>query len=98
MKNYNYLCFALIPIMIILAIIINTNHFNNEKKEINQWVVEHNYKLVSEEWQWTIFGTPYNYVHKGEYIWKVNVLDSIDKPHVVWVRTSSWYGNDYIIK
>jgi hypothetical protein len=78
-----------------VAIIINTNHFKNEKTEIDQWILSHNYELVNKDWQWTPFGSPYNYVNRGEYIWKVNVKDSLNKPRVIWVRTNILGNNDY---
>ncbi len=99
MKNIKiYLVFVLIPIAICIAWLINVNHFNNQQKEIHQWTTDHNYTIVDEDWQLTNIGSPFNYVHKSEYIWKLNVKDSLNKPQVIWVRTSSWYGNDYIIK
>jgi hypothetical protein len=99
MKNIKpYLVFVLIPIAICVALIINANHFDNQQKEIHKWVADHNYTIVDEDWQLTVMGSPYNYVHKGEYIWKLNVKDSINQPHVVWVRTSSWCGNDYKVE
>ena len=90
-----YLVFALIPIMICSAIWINKDHFDKQEKEIHQWVSGHGYIVVDEDWQWSPIGTPFDYLNKGEYIWKLNVKDSLDKPHVIWVRTSSWNGNDY---
>lgn len=99
MRKINpYLVFVLIPIAICAALLINANHFDNQQKEIHEWVADHNYTLVDEDWQFTNIGSPFYYVHKGEYIWKLNVKDSINKSRVVWVRTSSWYGNDYEIE
>ena len=93
-----YLVFALIPIMICIAIWVNKNHFDKQEKEIHQWVSERGYIVVDEDLQWTPIGTPFHYLNKGEYIWKLNVKDSLDKPYVVWVRTTLLYGKDYGIK
>ena len=68
------------------------------KHQIHQWVSGRGYIVVDEDLQWTPIGTPFHYLNKGEYIWKLNVKDSLDNPRVVWVRTSSWNGNDYEIK
>ena len=37
-------------------------------------------------------------INKGEYIWKVNVLDSVGKPNIIWVRTNILGENDYEVK
>ena len=93
-----YFVFALIPIMICVANWINKNHFDKQQKEIHQWVSGRGYIVVDEDLQWTPIGTPFHYLNKGEYIWKLNVKDSLDKPYVVWVRTTLLYGKDYGIK
>ena len=92
-----YLTFVLIPIMIIAAILINVAHYDSEVEDITEWSAKNHYKIITKDWQWTLIGTPFNYVHKGEYIWKLDVVDTLNQPHIIWVRTNSWSGNDYEI-
>ncbi len=40
-------------------------------KEIDRWASEHNYKVVHTDMQMTIFGSPFYYLNKGEYIYKI---------------------------
>lgn len=95
MKNNGIIYFILIPVVLVIAFLLNSSHLNSEKKEINEWVVKHNYEHIKSEWQFTIFGSPYNYLHKGEYVFKVNVIDSLNNSKTLWVRTNAWGENDY---
>lgn len=80
--------------MIILSIFLIGANFDNKKQEINEWAKKNNYRIEKSEWQMTPFNSPFYYVNDGEYVWKVNVVDSLNNPHVWWVRTSI-FGNDY---
>lgn len=82
--------------IICLAIWCNIEHYHNEKKEINTWAKEHKYYITHMEMHWTVFGSPFNYVTKGEYIFQVDLTDENQISQRWWVRTSYWSDNDYL--
>ncbi len=59
-------------------------------KEIDRWASEHNYKVVHTDMQMTIFGSPFYYLNKGEYIYKIE----LDNGDIWWLRTGV-FSNDY---
>lgn len=81
---------GLIIILFIVFIMIIGVRMDQTEQEINKWAVEHNHKVVQSEMQMTIFGSPFFYLNKGEYIYKIK----LDNGDIWWVRTGL-FGNDY---
>ncbi len=94
MKNKNnFKAFGFFIGIIILVVCIIFFVIKTENDNIDEWITEHNYTQVDRERCWTIIGTPFNYVGKGQSIYKLT-LKKQNKTQVWFVR-SGW-NYDYI--
>lgn len=88
MKSFLYV--GLIILLLIFVLIVTGIRMEQTEKEVDKWAAENHYVIVSKEMNMTIFGSPFYYLNKGEYIYRV-VLDNGD---IWWVRTGV-LSNDY---
>ena len=79
-----------IIIALIIAICVGVFVFDSKGKEIDQWADEKGYVIESKEVHFTIFGTPFYYLPKGQYIYEVKLTNG----EKWWVRTGV-FENDY---
>ena len=57
---------------------------------VDEWAAEKGYVIESKEVHFTIFGTPFYYLPKGQYIYEVKLTNG----EKWWVRTGV-FENDY---
>lgn len=76
--------------LLVLFIMITGIRMDQTKSEIDEWASEYNYKVVHTEMQTTIFGSPFYYLNKGEYIYKIE----LDNGDIWWLRAGV-FSNDY---
>lgn len=81
---------ALIAILIFCAVIIGWKQ-STDIDTIKEWASEKHCKVISYERNMTIYGSPYNYLNKGQYIYKVKIKDQNDKVQIWWIRTGMWF-------
>ena len=88
MKTLTYI----IVILFILLVLgfVQVSVMNSKETEIKNWAIENKYEIKSIDHQITIFGSPFNYVNKGQFIFKVVLTND----EVWWVRTGV-FSNDY---
>ena len=78
--------------MVVVVCLLVFGLYQYDKKTVQDWAATNHYNIKDMTMKWTPFGTPFYYVHKGEYIFKVEM----ENHDVWWVRTNRWSGNDYI--
>lgn len=80
----------LVIVIVILCIYCGVARLEQKENEIKKWASDHNYVIVSKEMNYTIFGSPFYYLGKGEHIYKL----TMDNGDIWWVRTC-YFSNDY---
>ena len=88
MKTITIILFVIVILFVIG--IINYYAINSHEDDIRKHFTEQNQEVKTCEYQFTIIGSPFFYVNKGQYIFKVELTDG----EVWWVRTSV-FSNDY---
>lgn len=88
MKTLSYII-IIVFILLVLGF-VNVSVMNSKEKEIKSWAIEKKYEIKSIDSQMTIIGSPFNYVNKGQFIYKVILTNN----EVWWVRTGV-FSNDY---
>jgi hypothetical protein len=80
--------------LIILAGFILTSKIESGKGSIKKWAQKNQYEIVDIETHMTIFGTPYNWLNKGEHIFEVIIKTKEGKSEKWWIRTGV-FSDDY---
>jgi len=79
-----------VVLLLFIGILLIVERIDSEKSEVNQWATEHNMSIQNIETHMTIFGTPFNYLNKGQRIYEVDMTNG----EKWWVRTGV-FSNDY---
>ena len=88
MKTISIILIAIV-ILFVLGM-INHYNINSHEDDIRKHFTEQNQEVKTCEHQLTIIDSPFFYVNKGQYIFKVELTDK----EVWWVRTGV-FSNDY---
>lgn len=73
--------------LIILVGFILTSKIEYGKDSIKKWAHENQYEVVDIETHMTVFGTPYNWLNKGQNIFEVDIKTKEGKSEKWWIRT-----------
>jgi hypothetical protein len=80
--------------LIILVGFILTAKIESGKDSIKKWAQKNKYEVVDVETHMTVFGTPYNWLNKGEHIFEVIIKTKEGKSEKWWIRTGV-FSDDY---
>lgn len=80
---------------LILVCVILASLQGQDDQNIKKWAHEHHYTLLKYERQMTTYGSPFYYVNKNDYIYKIYVKDPSGKKITWWMRVNRLFGNDY---
>lgn len=79
--------------MILVAVILGSK-IEAGKDSVKNWATKNQYEVVNIETHMTIFGTPYNWLNKGENIFEVDIKTKDGKSEKWWIRTGV-FSDDY---
>ena len=77
-------------VILLISICVVVYIFDAKGEEVDEWAAEKGYVIESKEVHFTIFGTPFYYLPKGQYIYEVKLTNG----EKWWVRTGV-FENDY---
>jgi hypothetical protein len=80
--------------IIFLVIFILVSKVEYGKDSVRQWARKNQYEIVNIETHMTIFGTPYNWLNKGQNIFEVEIKTKEGISEKWWVRTGA-FTDDY---
>jgi hypothetical protein len=80
--------------VVILVVVILGSKIQIGKDNIKKWAIENQYEIVNIETHMTIFGTPYNWLNKGENIFEVDIKTKDGVSEKWWIRTGV-FSDDY---
>lgn len=80
--------------LLILVGFILTAKIESGKDSIEKWAQKNQYEVVDIETHMTVFGTPYNWLNKGEHIFEVIIKTKEGKSEKWWIRTGV-FSDDY---
>jgi len=80
--------------VVILVVVILGSKIQIGKDNIKKWATKNQYEIVNIETHMTVFGTPYNWLNKGENIFEVDIKTKDGKSEKWWVRTGV-FSDDY---
>ena len=80
--------------LIILVGFILTAKIESGKDSIKKWAQKNQYEVVDIETHMTVFGTPYNWLNKGQNIFEVEIKTKEGISEKWWVRTGV-FSDDY---
>ncbi len=80
--------------VVILVVVILGSKIQIGKDNIKKWAIENQYEIVNIETNMTIFGTPYNWLNKGENIFEVDIKTKDGVSEKWWIRTGV-FSDDY---
>jgi glucose uptake protein GlcU len=80
--------------LIILVGFILTAKIESGKDSIKKWAQKNQYEVVDIETHMTVFGTPYNWLNKGQNIFEVDIKTKEGKSEKWWIRTGV-FSDDY---
>ena len=80
--------------IIFLVIFILVSKVEYGKDIVRQWACKNQYEIVNIETHMTIFGTPYNWLNKGQNIFEVEINTKEGKSEKWWIRTGT-FTDDY---
>lgn len=80
--------------LLILVGFILTAKIESGKDSIKKWSQKNQYEVVDIETHMTVFGTPYNWLNKGEHIFEVIIKTKEGKSEKWWIRTGV-FSDDY---
>jgi hypothetical protein len=79
---------------VILVAVILGSKIEAGKDSVKNWATKNQYEVVNIETHMTIFGTPYNWLNKGENIFEVDIKTKDGKSEKWWIRTGV-FSDDY---
>jgi hypothetical protein len=77
-----------------LVIFILVSKIEIGKDSVKNWAKENQYEIIDIETHMTVFGTPYNWLNKGQNIFEVDVKTKEGTSEKWWVRTG-FFSDDY---
>ena len=83
----------IIALVILVAVILGSK-IEAGKDSVKNWSTKNQYQIVNIETHMTIFGTPYNWLNKGENIFEVDIKTKEGKSEKWWIRTGV-FSDDY---
>jgi hypothetical protein len=83
----------IIALVILVAVILGSK-IEAGKDSVKNWATKNQYEIVNIETHMTIFGTPYNWLNKGENIFEVDIKTKEGKSEKWWIRTGV-FSDDY---
>ena len=83
----------IIALVILVAVILGSK-IEAGKDSVKNWATKNQYEVVNIETHMTIFGTPYNWLNKGENIFEVDIKTKEGKSEKWWIRTGV-FSDDY---
>jgi hypothetical protein len=83
----------IIALVILVAVILGSK-IEAGKDSVKNWATKNQYEIVNIETHMTIFGTPYNWLNKGENIFEVDIKTKDGKSEKWWIRTGV-FSDDY---
>jgi hypothetical protein len=83
----------IIALVILVAVILGSK-IEAGKDSVKNWATKNQYQIVNIETHMTIFGTPYNWLNKGENIFEVDIKTKEGKSEKWWIRTGV-FSDDY---
>jgi hypothetical protein len=83
----------IIALVILVAVILGSK-IEAGKDSVKNWATKNQYQIVNIETHMTIFGTPYNWLNKGENIFEVDIKTKDGKSEKWWIRTGV-FSDDY---
>jgi len=83
----------IIALVILVAVILGSK-IEEGKDSVKNWARKNQYEVVNIETHMTIFGTPYNWLNKGENIFEVDIKTKEGKSEKWWIRTGV-FSDDY---
>jgi len=83
----------IIALVILVAVILGSK-IEAGKDSVKNWATKNQYQIVNIETHITIFGTPYNWLNKGENIFEVDIKTKEGKSEKWWIRTGV-FSDDY---
>jgi hypothetical protein len=83
----------IIALVILVAVILGSK-IEAGKDSVKNWATKNQYEVVNIETHMTIFGTPYNWLNKGENIFEVDIKTKDGKSEKWWIRTGV-FSDDY---
>lgn len=86
--------FGTILIILFCAIIL-IGVYSSQESSVYDWAKSKGYKVEKVESHMTSIGTPFFYVHKGNYIFEVWVIASDGKREHWWIRKNGLFSDDY---
>lgn len=81
-------------LLIALVCFFITLKVDYNKNQVKKWADDNQYEIVDIKTHMTIFGTPYNYLYKGENIFEVKIETNQGQQEKWWIRTGV-FSNDY---
>lgn len=89
--------FIIIILLLLFGLVINFS-IQSGKSEVYQWSIKHNMEIKSIDVHMTQFNTPFYYINKGSYIYKVEMTNG----EIWWCRTgifeNDWEKDTFSIK
>ena len=83
----------IIALVILVAVILGSK-IEAGKDSVKNWATKNQYEIVNIETHMTIFGTPYNWLNKGQNIFEVEIKTKEGTTEKWWVRTGV-FSDDY---
>jgi hypothetical protein len=80
--------------VVILLVVVLGSKIEAGKDSVKNWATKNQYEIVNIETHMTIFGTPYNWLNKGENIFEVDIKTKEGKSEKWWIRTGV-FSDDY---
>lgn len=80
--------------VVILLVVVLGSKIEAGKDSVKNWATKNQYEVVNIETHMTIFGTPYNWLNKGENIFEVDIKTKEGKSEKWWIRTGV-FSDDY---
>ena len=80
--------------LVILVVVILGSKIEAGKDSVKNWARKNQYEVVNIETHMTIFGTPYNFLNKGQNIFEVDIKTKEGKFEKWWIRTGV-FSDDY---
>lgn len=76
--------------LLVVMFVVSTSVINSKTNDIKEHFAKENKEVRTIEHQFTTFGSPFFYVNKGQYIFKVELTND----ELWWVRTGV-FSDDY---
>mgnify|MGYP000099872920 FL=1 len=80
--------------VVILLVVVLGSKIEAGKDSVKNWATKNQYEVVNIETHMTIFGTPFNWLNKGQNIFEVDIKTKEGKSEKWWIRTGV-FSDDY---